>query len=105
MLNYEMDPTALRSYVPSGTELDSWNGKTFVRMVGFLFSEHESIGLSGSVSSPFRRGELAFLCPAKGGARLETGRRVYQRDRAALGDRDRGALMLRRTLPGDADAA
>jgi uncharacterized protein YqjF (DUF2071 family) len=37
MLNYEIDPALLVPFVPSGTELDSWNGKTFASLVGFLF--------------------------------------------------------------------
>jgi uncharacterized protein YqjF (DUF2071 family) len=37
MLNYEIAPTVLKPFVPAGTELDLWNGKTFVSMVGFLF--------------------------------------------------------------------
>ncbi|HKS37933.1 MAG TPA: DUF2071 domain-containing protein [Verrucomicrobiae bacterium] len=37
MLNYEIDPALLRPFVPQGTELDSWNGRTFASMVGFLF--------------------------------------------------------------------
>lgn len=37
MLNYEIDPEILRPLVPVGTELDFWNGKTFVSMVGFQF--------------------------------------------------------------------
>ena len=37
MLNYEIEPAALARFVPAGTELDFWNGKTYVSMVGFLF--------------------------------------------------------------------
>lgn len=37
MLNYEIEPEILKPYVPFGTELDTWNGKTFVSVVGFLF--------------------------------------------------------------------
>ncbi len=37
MLNYEIDPALVRPYVPAGTELDFWNNRTFVSMVGFLF--------------------------------------------------------------------
>src|SRR5678816_2772984 len=37
MLNYEINPAVLLPFVPSGTEPDTWNGKTFVSMVGFLF--------------------------------------------------------------------
>jgi uncharacterized protein len=37
MLNYEVDPGLLRGYVPPGTELDSFDGRTYVSLVGFRF--------------------------------------------------------------------
>ena len=37
MFNYEIDPAILAPLVPAGTELDFWNDRTFVSMVGFLF--------------------------------------------------------------------
>ena len=37
MLNYEVDPRLLGEYVPSGTELDSFEGRTYVSLVGFRF--------------------------------------------------------------------
>lgn len=37
MLNYEIDPAVLRPFVPAGTELDTWQGKHFVSVVGFMF--------------------------------------------------------------------
>jgi uncharacterized protein len=37
MLNYRVDPACLQKYVPFGTELDSFDGKTFVSLVGFRF--------------------------------------------------------------------
>ena len=37
ILNYEIDPAILRSYVPRGTDVDSFEGKTFVSLVGFQF--------------------------------------------------------------------
>jgi uncharacterized protein YqjF (DUF2071 family) len=37
MVNYVVDPTILQPYVPQGTELDFWNGQTFVSIVGFRF--------------------------------------------------------------------
>ena len=36
MLNYEADPKLLAPFVPSGTELDLWNGKNFVSVVGLF---------------------------------------------------------------------
>jgi len=38
MLNFEMDAGMLLPFVPAGTELDRWNGKSFVSLVGFLFA-------------------------------------------------------------------
>jgi hypothetical protein len=37
MLNYEVDPSLLEQYVPPGTDLDSFERKTYVRFGGFLF--------------------------------------------------------------------
>jgi uncharacterized protein len=37
MLNFEIAPTILKPWLPAGTELDLWNGKTLVSVVGFLF--------------------------------------------------------------------
>ena len=51
MLNYEIEPSALASFVPAGTELDLWNGKTFVSVVGFLFQRTRVFG----ISIPFHR--------------------------------------------------
>lgn len=38
MLNYGVEPSVLRPYVPAGTELDLWNGIAFVSIVGFMFA-------------------------------------------------------------------
>jgi uncharacterized protein len=51
MLNYEIDPKILAPFVPAGTELDFWNGQTFVSMVGFLFRKTRIRG----VPIPFHR--------------------------------------------------
>lgn len=37
MLNYEVDPALLQARVPPGTELDHFDGRTFVSVVGFRF--------------------------------------------------------------------
>lgn len=39
MINYEVDSTILKPYLPPNTELDLWLGKCLVSMVGFLFLE------------------------------------------------------------------
>jgi len=51
MLNYEIEPTALASFIPAGTELDFWNAKTYVSLVGFLFQKVRV----GGISIPFHR--------------------------------------------------
>ncbi|MGB6668029.1 MAG: DUF2071 domain-containing protein [Candidatus Acidiferrum sp.] len=50
MLNYEIDPRLLGKYVPAGTELDSYVGKTYISLVGFRFC---CTRLFGSVAIPF----------------------------------------------------
>ncbi|HEV8147067.1 MAG TPA: DUF2071 domain-containing protein, partial [Bryobacteraceae bacterium] len=37
MLNYQVDPALLREFVPTGTELDTFEGRTYVSLVGFRF--------------------------------------------------------------------
>ncbi len=66
MLNYEIDPAALRSRVPRGTELDSWNGKTFVSMVGFLFLNTKLLGVPIPFHRHFEEVNLRFYVRRKG---------------------------------------
>lgn len=51
MLNYEVDPATLESYIPKGTELDTWHGKTLVSVVAFLFLDTRVLG----IPIPFHR--------------------------------------------------
>jgi uncharacterized protein len=44
MLNFEVEPRLLRDYVPRGTELDSFGGKTLVSLVGFRFLRTKLFG-------------------------------------------------------------
>ena len=44
MLNYEVERTLLSRYVPPGTELDSFNGRTYVSLVGFQFRHTRLLG-------------------------------------------------------------
>src|SRR5579859_1008263 len=45
MLNYEVDPACVQQYVPAGTELDSFAGKTYVSLVGFRFCRTKLLGV------------------------------------------------------------
>ena len=44
MLNYEIEPGLLTRHVLSGTSLDSFNGRTYVSLVGFRFRRTKLLG-------------------------------------------------------------
>ena len=50
ILNYEVDPAILKKLVPAGTELDTFDGKTYASLVGFRFCRTKILG---SFSIPF----------------------------------------------------
>jgi uncharacterized protein len=60
VLNYEVDPGVLSALVPSGTELDFWNGKAFVSMVGFRFLKTKVFGISFPFHHNFEEVNLRF---------------------------------------------
>jgi uncharacterized protein YqjF (DUF2071 family) len=51
MINYEIDPELIRTLVPNGTEVDFFNNRTYVSLVGFLFLKTKVFG----VPIPFHR--------------------------------------------------
>lgn len=51
MINYEIDPSLLAPFVPRGTEIDQWRGRTFASMVGFRFLDTRVLG----IPIPFHR--------------------------------------------------
>jgi uncharacterized protein YqjF (DUF2071 family) len=44
MLNYEVEPSLLSRYVPPGTVLDLFQGRTYVSLVGFRFCHTKLLG-------------------------------------------------------------
>jgi len=60
LLNYEVDPAILRPYVPRGTELDHWDSKTFVSLVGFRFINTKVFGVRIPFHSYFTEVNLRF---------------------------------------------
>ena len=60
MLNYKIDPAILTSFIPKGTELDSWNGKTFVSVVAFLFLNTRVMGFPIPFHRNFEEINLRF---------------------------------------------
>lgn len=60
MLNYEIEPVVLAPYVPPGVELDFWNGRTYVSMVGFLFLDTRVRGIAFPFHRDFTEVNLRF---------------------------------------------
>ena len=60
MLSYRVDPAVLAPFVPAGTELDSWQGATFVSMVGFLFLDTRVAGVGVPFHRDFEEVNLRF---------------------------------------------
>ena len=87
-LNYAVEPELLRPFVPSGTALDSFGGKTYVSLVGFRFCETK---LWGKVTVPFHsQFEEANL-------------RFYVR-RESDGELRRGVVFIKEIVPKSAIA-
>jgi uncharacterized protein YqjF (DUF2071 family) len=88
MLNFAIDPVALRRHLPSGVELDQFEGVTYVSVVGFLFLETRV----GGVPLPFHRNFE------------EVNLRFYVRRKTETGWR-RGVVFVREIVPRRAIAA
>lgn len=65
MLNFETDPRALLSRVPAGTELDIYDGKAFVSVVGFLFLNTTVFGVPIPFNRNFEEVNLRFYVRRK----------------------------------------
>jgi uncharacterized protein YqjF (DUF2071 family) len=82
LLNFEIDPAVLASYIPAGTELDFWEDKTYVSIVGFQFLNARLFGVRIPFHSDFEEVNLRF----------------YVRRRAKEGLR-RGVVFIREIAP------
>ena len=51
LVNYEVEPDVLTPYVPAGTEIDLWEGRCYVSVVGLRFLKTKLLG----VPMPFHR--------------------------------------------------
>jgi len=60
MLNYEIDPAVLLPFVPAGTELDAWSGRTYLSVVGFLFLDTAIRGIGIPYHRDFEEVNLRF---------------------------------------------
>ena len=60
MLNYAVDPALLQAYVPGGTELDQFEGETYVSLIGFEFNKTRVLGTAIPFHQSFEEVNLRF---------------------------------------------
>ncbi len=60
MLNYAVDPSLLDPFVPAGTELDAFEGKFYLSLVGFEFNRTRVFGLAVPFHQNFEEVNLRF---------------------------------------------
>jgi uncharacterized protein len=65
MLNYAVDPALVEHFVPSGTELDQYDGKTYISLVGFRFLRARVRGIWLPFHSDFDEVNLRFYVRPK----------------------------------------
>ena len=73
MINYVVPPAVLEPYLPAGTELDTWQGKCFVSVVGFLFENAKLMGYSIPFHRDFEEINLRFYVKRKVGNEVRRG--------------------------------
>ena len=66
--NYLVNPEILKKYVPPGTELDFWDGKCYVSLIGFMFVNTRLLGFKIPFHINFEEVNLRFYVK-----RLEAG--------------------------------
>lgn len=82
MANYIIDPALLKPYLPKHTELDYYNGNTYVSLVGFMFNNTSILGLRIPYHINFEEVNLRFY--------------VKYNDK---GDYKRGVVFIKEIVP------
>lgn len=58
--NYVISPSVLLKYIPAGTELDIWENKCFVSLIGFMFLDTKLLGVRIPFHTNFEEVNLRF---------------------------------------------
>jgi uncharacterized protein YqjF (DUF2071 family) len=82
MANYAVDPTILIPYLPKGVELDSFEGKYYVSLVGFMFNKTKIFKVPIPYLGSFEEINLRFY--------------VVRKDEGTL---KRGVVFINETVP------
>lgn len=73
MANYPVEPGVLRRFLPARTELDTWQDRTFVSLVGFQFREVRVRGIRVPYHTRFPEVNLRFYVRYKQAAAWKRG--------------------------------
>lgn len=65
--NYNINPNVLQPYIPKGTELDIWQNKCYVSLVGFMFKNTKILGVKVPFHINFEEVNLRFYVKRKVG--------------------------------------
>lgn len=60
MINYQVDPFILKSHIPPYTEIDLFEGKALVSLVGFLFNNTKVFGINWPMHTHFEEVNLRY---------------------------------------------
>ncbi|MGB0861781.1 MAG: YqjF family protein [Saprospiraceae bacterium] len=73
LANYEVDPNILEKYIPAHTELDTWNGRCYVSLVGFMFVNTKMLGMKIPFHINFEEVNLRFYVKHKSNGEYKRG--------------------------------
>lgn len=73
LFNYEVDPVILEPFIPRGTELDLWNNKCYVSLVGFMFLDTRIKGFKIPFHTNFEEVNLRFYVSHNDNGKLKRG--------------------------------
>ena len=65
LVNYTIDPSVLLPYLPAGTELDLFNNKCYISLVGFMFLNTKILGVKIPYHINFEEVNLRFYVKRK----------------------------------------
>lgn len=73
LANYAVDQKILLPYLPPFTELDDWEGKCYVSLVGFMFLHTKLLGMAVPLHENFEEINLRFYVKYKDGDGFKRG--------------------------------
>ncbi len=73
MANYEIDPQILQPYLPKGVEIDLFEGKCYISLVGFMFKNTQLFNIPIPWFGTFEEINLRFYVVRKEGNQIKRG--------------------------------